>query len=327
MSLVRVNLFDRPTHYVLLSPGQPPLDLSERKYLRQSMGREWLLTDGNNYRGQLSVYFGQCPAAYYAAKKAPFTAKGLTEVVQAYNTACSSSKTAGQDLLAQAKPERQMAFQAGLLGGMRYNRIESYSSSAAASQGGDCKPHPFGGLYAELFQPSRTTAIYGELSVSRFGNTGTHRIGYNPAGGYLYSGFDYSAWLGTARIGIRYFVPMPQEQQLLMGFGFELNKVINPEVTNNSAPSLPPSRAELYYAAPTMLPNVMMGWRRQRFTLSLDGQMYISSEDDKPHSTLASAADAAGSAFFGSNFAARLALSYRLGHNPDARPTAVPAQK
>ncbi|MFC7669707.1 hypothetical protein ACFQT0_21815 [Hymenobacter humi] len=52
LSLVQVAYPERPVHYLLLAPGRPPLDLSERKYLRQTVDHAWLLTDGNNYRGQ-----------------------------------------------------------------------------------------------------------------------------------------------------------------------------------------------------------------------------------------------------------------------------------
>ena len=325
VSLVRVALFALPVHYLLLSPDRLPLDLSERKYLRQAVDKAWLLTNGNNYRGQLGVYFGQCPAAYSTAQRVPFTAAGLTEVVQAYNTACSPAQKAGRNLLALATPRHLTAFQGGVLGGMRYNRLESYAGSLAGPCV-DCQPHPFGGLYAELLQPSRTSAVYGELSLSRFESKGAHRAGYTATGSYAFDRFDYRAWLATARIGVRYFAPMPHEQQLLVGFGFELNKVLAPLVSTPSGQPVNPDREEYFFAVPTLLPNVMMGWRRQRFTLSLDGQMYISSTDDTSSaSTLASSNRFAGSLFFGTNFAARLGLSYRLSRNPDAVRSATAA--
>ncbi len=81
-------------HYLVQRPSQPVLDLSERHYL--SNGLRARLVNGNNSRGQLGVYFGDCPAAHDAALKAVFTAEGLTAVVQAYNTTCSATKRTGR---------------------------------------------------------------------------------------------------------------------------------------------------------------------------------------------------------------------------------------
>ncbi len=51
-------------HYEVRRPGQPPLPLSERKYLVENKsGGTWSIVDGNNYRNQLALYFADCPAA------------------------------------------------------------------------------------------------------------------------------------------------------------------------------------------------------------------------------------------------------------------------
>lgn len=76
------------THYEMRRLGQPPLCLSERQYLRENSGGGWIITDGNNYRSQLELYFIDCPAAGSAAQVVPFTAAGLVEVAQAYATTC-----------------------------------------------------------------------------------------------------------------------------------------------------------------------------------------------------------------------------------------------
>ncbi|WP_210519016.1 hypothetical protein [Hymenobacter terricola] len=321
VTLVRVAPFDKTVHYVLLSPGRPPLDLSARKYLRQTVDHAWLLTDGNNYRGQLGVYFGPCPAAYGASQKAPFTAKGLAEVVMAYNSSCGPLQQRGRNLLAQAAPRRRVAFQGGALAGVRYNRIEG-NTRGLPGDCVDCQAHPFAGLYAELLQPGRAFALYGELGLSRFHSLGSHYLGYDAnAGTGRYNTVEYSAWLATARLGVRYFVPLPHEQQLLFSFGYELNFARSPSTIATTGPLGTLTRDELYYASPTLLPNIGLGWRRQRLTLSLDGQLYFSSDTDSnssPNSTLQSSAQFAGAVFFGTNFAARLGVSYRLGRNPDA---------
>ena len=73
-----------------------------------------------------------------------------------------------------------------------------------------------------------------------------------------------------------------------------------------------PADADEAYAVPTFLPNLTLGWRRQRLTLLLDGQIYRRERGGFDFSDL----------FFAGNCAVRLGLSYRLGRNPDwtARP-------
>jgi hypothetical protein len=114
--------------------------------------------------------------------------------------------------------------------------------------------------------------------------------------------------LGTARLGLRYFFPLRHEQQLLVGFGFEMNNVLNLRQTSGSnAYLLQPSID--YYALPTLLPNITFGWRAQRLTASIDGQLYRD---------VNALGNGFSGLFFGTNFTARAGLSYRLGRNPDA---------
>ena len=61
------------------------------------------------------------------------------------------------------------------------------------------------------------------------------------------------------------------------------------------------------FFSPTLLPGLSLEWRRQRLTLSLDGQMYQTNS----HFILGS--------LFGSDFSTRLGAAYRLGQNPDAK--------
>ena len=313
LSLVKVNIMDLPEHYLLLMAQRPPLDLSERKYLRRDLSA-YRVTNANNYKGQLLVYLGDCPVAATAAQKIPFTASGLASVVQAYNTSCSTARRPGRDVLAQAVVGHKVAFQGGLLTGARFNHTSPISDlTRPISQVCiDCQLHPFAGLYAEVFQPARTTAIYGELGMSKFRSRATF---YYPA--YRTAGtFDYNAWLATARLGIRFFKRLPYEQQLFFGLGYELNLIIKPTYTSHSSATLPnPQTSDLVFAKPTFLPNVTVGWRRQRLSIFLDGQMYVTSTDSNA---------GLGPAYFGSDFSARVGLSYRLGRNPDvARPTAT----
>jgi len=296
-------------HYFIRRPGQPYLEISDRKFLRQTDPGAWVVMDGNNYRADLERYFGDCPAALTAAAKAPFTAPGVAAVVRAYNDACAPAPQPTRSWLDQTRPRRRTAFQGGVLVGGRYNRIEGTDGTCI-----DCQTHPFGGLYGELFQPSRTFAVYGELSLSPLQgqesvvNAILTSTTVNGVTVYsyqnVYDHFNYRAVLGTARLGLRYFSHLPHEQQLFLGFGFELNNVLS--IRQTAGPQVRLDASIEHYGFPTLLPNLALGWRAQRFTLSLDGQLYRN-----PNSP-----NLAG-IFFSSNYAARLGLSYRLGRNPD----------
>jgi hypothetical protein len=298
------------THYEMRRPNRPPLSLSERKYLSEQKNGAQVITDGNNYRGQLAIYFIDCPAAGNAAKAAPFTATGLIAVAQTYATTCTPSKQPSRNWLAQAEPRRRGAFQAGVLAGLRYNHIGSPSPMLTEPSHAGYQLLPFGGLYAELLQPSRTSAFYGELSISYFRNQAAQTAGYNSQG-YLYTPYDYKGMLGTARIGVRFYRPLVHDQQLIIGLGFEYNRVWGLTTTSFTSPangySYAPSSANDYYPSPTLLPNLTLGWRQQRFTISLDAQLYHDNTDSDDFSDL----------LFGSNWATRLGVSYRLGHHPD----------
>jgi hypothetical protein len=288
------------THYLLSRPGRAVLDLSPRKYMRKSENGSMTLVEGNNYRGQLAVYFNDCPEASSIAQTAAFTADGVAAVVQAYNQTCSFSRQPGSSWLRLATPRRAISFQGGVLLGTRYNRIRSSSDFGGSCI--DCQVRPFGGFYMDLLQAGRGFALHGELSVSPFRQpeflsspNGSTSVSYRPG------------WLGTSRLGIRYFFLLPREQQLLVGLGYELNVAWVPGSNKGGVQALLRPN-QLVYAVPVTLPHASVGWRSQRVTLSLDGQMYAD----------ANYFDTFLGTLVGSNFAVRLSAGYRLGSNPDA---------
>jgi len=293
------------THYLLRRPNHPVLDLSERRYLRETDVGTLAITDGNNFRNQLTLYFGDCPAAVALTRTMPFTADGIVELVQQFNQACGPERQRTRSWVAEAAPRRRVAFQGGILAGARYNRIEG-NYKLPTKPCVDCRPRPFAGLYAELYQPSRTTAVYGELGLSQFRSEGRALVNFSQATGPVFSTYEYRGLLGTARLGLRYFFPVHRKHQWLLGFAVELNRIYNPTYAPISGPPYRPYTEELGYAKTTLLPGIMLGWRRGRFTASADVQTYASSDRD-----------GLSSVFFGSNFALRTSLSYRLGGNPD----------
>ena len=299
------------THYVLRRAGQPPLSLGERRYLRQDANGTWNITDGNDYVSKLTLYFGDCPAAVALIQRAPFTPAGLTAVAQAYVGACATAPVPVplRSWLPQATPRRLVAVRGGVLAGARYNRTERTDRSRPGSQDcADCQARPFGGLYAEMFQPGRAASVYMELSLSPFRGGGTSEVGYNPTTNQAtYAPYTYQAWLRTARLGLRAMYPLPHEQYWLIGVGFETNRVLRPRLTAGTRPAGLRDQ-DFYFADVTYLPNMTLGWRRRRLTLALDGQLYTDSQNYDGFSSL----------YFGSNFALRLGLGYQLGRNPDA---------
>jgi hypothetical protein len=295
LSLLRAQ-WSSATHYFLLQAGRPVLELSERQYLRQLPSGAWAAADGNNYRGQLGAYFGDCPAAFAALQHTAFTADDLAAVVLTYNEHCTPARQAGRHWVAQARPRRRMALQGGVLAGGRYHHVPNVGVLAAVPCI-DCGVHPFAGLYADLLQPGRVSAFTGELSLQRFQSQGFLR--YGPAA------FHYRAWLATARLGVRFLYPLPREQQLLVGLGYELSWVLAPVVTAGTATASELKGQE--YAPPVLLPHLMLGWRRQRVTISADAQLYNGDGEGGLSHRL-----------FGTGYALRLATAYRLGRNPDA---------
>ena len=297
-------------HFEVRRSGQPPLRLSERQYLGENERGGWSVKDGNNYRDQLAIYFIGCPAAEQAARAATYTSLGLGAVAKAYARNCAPAGPPLRSWLARAAPRRRVAFQGGVLAGGRFNRIESASALLAGGECTDCRPHPFGGLYAELLSPGRTSALYGELSLSPFRSQDAYYLGLDPASGVpQYVSASFRALLATARIGGRRFIPLAHDQQLVAGFSFEYNVVLaeSPVPLTKTYRYNFPTEANAY-AAPVLLPGLLLGWRHQRFTVSLDGQLYHSGRD----------LDGLGSILVGSSWAARLGLSYRLGRHPDA---------
>lgn len=316
VSLLRVGRLSGP-HFLMLGLNQPVLDLSAQQYLRQSPSGAWERTDGNNYRGLLGLYFTTCPAAFTVIQTAPFTPEGLAAVVQAYNQSCGPTSQPGRSWLRPATSRHRTALQGGLLAGLRYNRIESTAALLNVATGAcvDCQPHPYMGLYAELLQPSRTGALYGEISFSRFTGAGTE----SPYQAVTPTDYRYQAWLATARLGVRHFFRLPREQQFIVGLGYELNKALHPTITLLSGPPIATGYAA-GYAAPTLFPNVDLGWRTNRLTASIDGQLYYDSREARNNLNSVGGTRAGtffSGLFFGSNFALRLGVAYRLGHHPD----------
>lgn len=285
------------THFLLQRAGMPVLDLRERQYLRRLPNQSLAMTDGNDYRSQLELFFGDCPAALKLLPVTAFTAKALMAVAQAYNETCAPARQSGRSWLTQVAPSQRVAFQAGVLAGVSFNRL-TYEDGTCV----DCGAHPFAGLYAELLMPSRVAAVYGELTASSVrGLAATAPYAYS--GSNLLTGFNSA--IGTATIGARFFIPLARQQKLLLSLSYALNAVLNlPDVYYNYSPQSSSDQRPGYASAG--FPGFGVGWRNGPLTLTLSEQVY----------TRGSNYHADG--LFGNGVNTRLGVAYRLGRRPDA---------
>jgi hypothetical protein len=301
-SMLRVQRFST-THYLLRRPGLPVLDLCARYYLvpngRGGLGK----LDGNNYHGQLGWFFGDCPAAEQAAQRASFTLEGLAAVVRTYNEECAASAPPARAWISRARPRRPATFLWGVVGGARgiFGNISFRSVAPLPKQ-----VQPFAGLYGEVLLPNRILAVYGELSLTGYhGRTQVVsdivRTPYLVNGSthyreeFVYSTVTYRAQLPTAHLGLRYYWPLPHEQQLVFGFGLDLGQQRVSDITLLSGPPVPFHSRPYTSLFLAPFPSVGLGWRTQRLTIALDAQTI-------------------------SSLGLRLGVSYRVGRNGDTVP-------
>ncbi|MDO7850018.1 hypothetical protein [Hymenobacter convexus] len=192
---------DDVTHYFVQRPGQPFLELTERKYLVDKNGQA-LVVDANNYKSQLTIYFGECPAAVAAAGKASFLAKDLIAVAQAFARNCSATQQAASTT-AVLKPPHFIAFNGGLLAGGSYNRL-SFDNPKAGIESPlfndlrlDGKWHPSMGLYLDVLLPARRWMVHTELTYSTYGQAATQTAGVLA---YQWSGSQINGRFGARHV-------------------------------------------------------------------------------------------------------------------------------
>ena len=329
-SLLRVVTLGT-THYCIVASGRPTLDLCERSYLAESSNGTAVVKNGNNYQGQLAVYFAACAEAARAAETAAFKPRALIAVVQAYNRSCSAARQAGQDQLTTAAPQHRLALRGGLVAGFRYNHINSFDGPYG-DRCLDCRPRPLAGLFGELLLPGRTTALYGELTASRVeGRYIVYHESVVAAGSKpveYYSFADYRATLLSARLGLRRYVALSPTSKLLLGLSYEWNLLPGPDFYNlttggstGTTSGPPPANFQpnkVRFAQQTLLPALTIGWQLPRLTLAVDGQFC--------HSTDGPSLSLGNELYLSASWMARLTAAYRLGRNPDAMRTVAAPQ-
>ncbi|GAB3857776.1 hypothetical protein GCM10028822_32040 [Hymenobacter terrigena] len=294
-SLMRVVRLSA-THYLVRREGQPVLDLSERKYLRTGPYGRLEVAEGNNYRAQLGLYFGDCPAASRATTSADFTPNGLAAVLRAFNETCAPTNVPGRTWLAQTAPRRTVAAHFGIMASGRYLFYQADNDNKWIG--------PAGGIYGELMLPSRNVSLYGDLNLARVGGRGgSVQTGATPAtavvGGVVYNysipvydDFSYRAWLIEARLGARSCFPLPHEQQFFVSIGFAYSSIAGRTFSLPAGAMTTPNSSDFDNVG-LPVPYVGIGWRKRRLAVSLESVVYERVYD------------------------LRLGLNYRLNRNPD----------
>ena len=269
------------SHYFVRRPGRPYLELTERKYLFENEGHQRVV-DANNYRSQLAVYFGDCPAAVAVAEKALFSGPGLAAVVKAFGAQCLPDGPLGMDAPAPDRPTQLLAFNGGALLGISFNKLQTGRSSLIGEEAPllddlnlDGQLHPVGGAYLDVLLPGRRWLGHCEVALSSFGRRGTFPLA-GGAGSYT--------WHGTkldTRLGLRYLLFRQRNKlEWFLGSGLNFNTTLSyqsSEQYGTGSSRLTASRVRVPTQAAffgplefVFLPYLEAGMRRGRLTFSVD---------------------------------------------------------
>ncbi|NML64656.1 hypothetical protein HHL22_05505 [Hymenobacter sp. RP-2-7] len=275
-------------HYFVRRAGQAFMELAARRYLRRAADGTLLVGDGNNYRGQLQAYLGDCPAAVQALATTSFTRAGLVGLVQTYNLQCSPSHQLGTRY--QSRPAPKVGLHLTLVAGGRYASARLRTADApgleAPSLDGvnlDGQLHPLGSLELDLLSPGRRVALHVAGIFSSYGRRGSVPALSTGQVGQL----DNYRTAMEYRLGARYFWPVGGHKlRVLAGTGLTIaipqdadetrSQLVYP--ASGSAPSRtaffgPPTPYPGGYRGFAGLPYVELGLRQNRLLLLLDGRL------------------------------------------------------
>ena len=262
-------------HFFVQREGEPYLELSERAYLRLENGQRFLV-DANNYRGELTRYFGDCPAVVQRLAATPFTSVGLGALVQAYNQQCAASP---QPSTVYESRQSGLGLRLALVAGARYNQSQlhapAYTANAAFDgQSQDGAVHPVGGLALDLLSPGRRVALHVAGLLTQAGGQAALAVGPAPLTVQLANRLTVL----ELRVGGRYFCQKGRQgQQFFVGAGFAFPYA--PGKNKGLLTYSSPTQATLFansmpdaYPTSSLLPYLEVGVRRSRLALALDGR-------------------------------------------------------
>ena len=262
-------------HFFVQRENEPYLELSERAYLRLENGQRFSV-DANNYRGELTRYFGDCPAVLQRLAATPFTSAGLVALVQAYNQQCAASPRAGTEYKSQ---DSSLGLRLAFVAGARYNqsqlRAPNYTANAALDgQSLDGVVHPVGGVSLDLLSPGRRVALHVAGLLTQVGRQTAVAVSPAPLTAQLANRLTVL----ELRAGLRYFFRTGRHgQQFLVGTGFAFPYAPGKDqgtLTYNSPTQTNPfvNGVPDAYPSSSLLPYLEVGVRHNRVALLLDGR-------------------------------------------------------
>jgi hypothetical protein len=272
-SLLRTAVAD-VQHYYVRRAGQPVLELAERYYFQEQNGRQ-TIADGNNYKGELLTYFGDCPAAVQAIGR--FEMSALVAVVQAYNRQCATPPRAGIEYR-QASHHRLIGeVVLGLVAGGRYTACQLQAAPASATLagldvGGGFRP--IGGVFVDIMAPGRHLALHFTGLLTRVGRR-QELATLSPG---LVAQLNNQVTLLEVRLGGRYFWSSTRRgQRFFVGSGLSLPAPLGSSEStlfyyDTSGKFLEIAYVPAAYPFGT-LPYLEVGVQQGRFMLAVDGRL------------------------------------------------------
>lgn len=277
VSLLAVSL-NGNQHFFLRRAGQPWLELAGRNYLVYGRGPAHV-ADANNYKGQLSLYFIDCPLLTGQLATLPYTIEAMRHLVEAYNRGCSAEAIGPESTRRDNRPAATIRL--GLLLGVRFNSLLLSSTTGAISALDgidiDGRPHVQGGGYLNVMSPGRRLAVHVGLQASGVGRS--QPVYFAASLANKAGSFEWHGALVALQVGLRNFVALGNNKQLFFGAGYEFNTFWNltSKLTYDGAVGPFASR---FYGTP--LPYVEVGTNHNRLALSVNGRLYGNDIVDVP---------------------------------------------
>ncbi|GAB3837142.1 hypothetical protein GCM10028821_36850 [Hymenobacter jeollabukensis] len=329
-------------HFFVRREQRPWLEMTERRYLDNNVPNV-RIRDGNNYQGQLGLYFGDCTPALTAARQAKFVAPDIIGVVQAYNERCSATRQPGRRIEVEAPKASRVKLQVGPLLGMRYTSMLVRATDPAGveprtldGQQLDGRLHPQPGLYFDLLDGGRRLAVHTALYAYQVGRKVDIAA---PDGSAQWRGtLDWRATATVWQVGLRGLLPVGTHYTLLAGAGAEISQYWARGATLRYGSGATTSRPaaggvsvrteqpfQLGFAS-TKMPYVEVGIRRERLTVLLTGRIYGKEyyHDPLVVATLHNQSQGGRVYSLGYDYTARtisaaLVVSYQLNRDTDQR--------
>lgn len=268
VSLLAVSL-NGNQHFFLRRAGQPWLELAGRNYLVFGRGPAHV-ADANNYKGQLSLYFIDCPLLTRQLEGLPYTVEAIRHVVDVYNRGCSEPATVPETPRRDTRPTASVRM--GLLFGLQFNSLLLRSNEPVGALDGvdiDGRPHVQGGGYVDLLSPGRRGSLHVGLQASGVGQR--QPVSFAASSASNAGTFEWHGALVALQVGLRHHVALADNTQLFLGAGYEFNTFWNLTSKLIYDGQVGPF-ASRFYGTP--LPYVEVGLLHDRMALSVNGRLY-----------------------------------------------------